>query len=178
MAKMKKCKNCSTMFEPFKPMMPCCSPICAREYEFARDRAKQAKKAQEKASKLPSMPEQLAKTQKACNWYVRERDYGLPCISCGSVTGALHAGHYLGRAARPDRRFDADRNIHGQCQRCNEQYSGNRAGYRPALVERIGLAAVEALEHEDGSHQGYTIEQLMLMEQQFRDMAVTLRDLR
>ena len=86
------------------------------------------------------------KAQKVFNAYIRKRDEGLPCISCG--TGQpQHAGHYFSAGHYSKLRFD-ERNVSGQCIRCNYYLSGNQIGYRQGLIKRIGLEAVEQLEAE------------------------------
>ena len=51
-------------------------------------------------------------------------------------------------------------NVHSQCNHhCNMKLSGNIVNYRPALIKKIGLAAVEALEN-DNAAKYYAIEEL------------------
>ena len=98
-------------------------------------------------------PAQLkAKAQKVFNAYIRKRDEGLPCISCG--TGQpQHAGHYFSAGHNSKLRFD-ERNVGGQCLRCNYFLHGNQLGYRKGLIKRIGIESVEQLESE-ASVKGY-----------------------
>jgi hypothetical protein len=74
--------------------------------------------------------------QSAVNAYVRARDEGMPCISCGEMK-PLQAGHYWSVGARPEMRFN-EANIHGQCSRCNVDLAGNRDAFRAGIVERYG----------------------------------------
>ena len=84
--------------------------------------------------------------QSAFNAFIRKRDEGQPCISCGTMTaGQYHAGHYLSVGAHPQQRFD-ELNVHIQCSVCNNFRSGNVAEYRKALIKKIGIEQVEALE--------------------------------
>ena len=86
---------------------------------------------------------QLKKAQEAFNAFIRERDKGLPCISCGGTGNKMTAGHF-----KTDKslRFHPD-NCHGQCWwNCNMNKSGNIAEYRPNLVLKIGDERVEYLE--------------------------------
>lgn len=89
-------------------------------------------------------PKLVVSAQQAVNAYVRVRDRGKPCISCGEYA-ELQAGHYLSTGARPDIRFEPD-NIHGQCHRCNIDMAGNRKEFRLGLIDRYGLEFVERLE--------------------------------
>ena len=68
------------------------------------------------------------KVQVKFNAYIRERDKGLPCISCsrmdheitelGRPGGNWDAGHYRSRGASPELRFEP-LNCHRQCKSCN-----------------------------------------------------------
>jgi hypothetical protein len=141
-----------------------CSQRCALAEVRAKKKAAQADRAQTKAKleALKPLSHFVAKAQAAFNAYIRARDAGLPCISCGTLKAVQwHAGHYLTTAARPELRFDGD-NVHRQCSQCNDHLSGNLLQYRVGLIERIGLARVEALE---GPHPPakWTREQLIEM---------------
>jgi hypothetical protein len=106
--------------------------------------------------------------QAAFNAYIRARDDGRGCISCGVVTGArsltgggFDAGHYLTVGARPELRFDEE-NCHKQCKRCNQHLHGNLVSYRVGLVQRLGPAAVERLEgpHEPKKYDVAALRQI------------------
>lgn len=84
--------------------------------------------------------------QREFNKYIRLRDDGLPCISCGRLhEGQWHAGHYLSTGSHPHLRYH-ELNCHRQCQPCNAHLSGNAANYRKNLIHRIGEGYVEWLE--------------------------------
>ena len=84
--------------------------------------------------------------QTAFNAWIRARDEGLPCISCGRHhQGQWHAGHYLSTGARPELRY-TESNVHRQCAPCNTHLSGNAVLYRIGLIHRIGSETVEWLE--------------------------------
>jgi hypothetical protein len=88
----------------------------------------------------------MKRAQAAFNAWVRARDEGHPCISCGRHhQGQYHAGHYRPAGSNPELRFEPD-NCHLQCMPCNSHLSGNLTAYRPALISKIGLARVEWLE--------------------------------
>ncbi len=95
---------------------------------------------------LIPLPKLLEKTQKVVNSYIRRRDEGLPCISCGSYNGN-QAGHYFTVKGYSALRFN-EWNIWLQCAGCNMFKHGNQAMYRIGLVERIGEKAVKELEYE------------------------------
>ena len=95
---------------------------------------------------LQSIPRLTAKAQQIFNRYIRTRDEGLPCISCGSNNGN-QAGHYFSVKGFSALRFN-EWNIQLQCAGCNLFKHGNQAMYRIGLVERIGEKAVNELEYE------------------------------
>jgi len=90
----------------------------------------------------------MRKAQDRCNEYIRLRDQGLPCISCGTTNPDIQyaAGHWKSIGSHPELRFHPF-NINRQCNRkCNLGESGNAAEYRRGLVKRIGRRNVEFLE--------------------------------
>jgi 5-methylcytosine-specific restriction endonuclease McrA len=95
--------------------------------------------------------------QSAFNRYIRIRDDGKDCVSCGSplmgksnyLTGsAIDASHYRSRGAASHLKFNVF-NVHSACTRCNRQLSGNAVEYRIRLIERIGLERVERIESDN-----------------------------
>lgn len=120
---------------------------------------------------LKSLSVAEAMAQKAFNAYVRARDYGSPCISCGKMT-ELQAGHYRSVGAAPELRFD-EMNVHGQCQRCNVDLGGNRAGFRVGIVAIYGQNVLDSL---DGHHQAkhYTVSQLKDIRARYASKAAEL----
>jgi len=174
--KQKTCKACGEKFAPmFNTTQVVCSPKCALAHapansEKARKAIDQRERREIKVRKerLKSRADHLKDTQHAFNAWIRERDAGQPCISCGTTADVQYcAGHYRTTAAAPELRFEP-LNVHLQCNRnCNMGKSGNLLGYRPALIEKIGLDAVEWLE---GPHEPkkYTIEELKAMTAEYR----------
>jgi hypothetical protein len=160
----------------------CCSPLCAIEYarkakpdrlEAQRKRIRSAEKREGRES-LMTRREWLKGAQAAFNAWIRERDYGLPCISCGRNTGSKrNAGHYLSVGSHPELRFEP-LNCHSQCEHCNSWQSGNAVEYRRRLIEKIGVFSVEWLE---GPHEPkkYTIEELKQLAVIWRGYARQLR---
>ena len=79
-----------------------------------------------------------------CHRYIRKRDEGKPCVSCGKYT-TLQAGHFYPAGKYGSLKFD-ERNINGQCYQCNI-YGSNHTGaaYERELRKRIGDEEVETL---------------------------------
>lgn len=107
----------------------------------------------------------LARVEAACNAAVRARDWGRPCISCGEILiEDYHAGHVRSVGSAAHLRFDWERNIHGQCRRCNIDLQGNPAGLRVFVPLRIGIEAYEALMTDETRRQLREAELLDLLE--------------
>ena len=160
----RKCKNCGVVFEKKQMRQYVCSVKCAIEHtkklnakkaEKARIQAAQKERARkaELKDKLATVPELTRKLQSVFNKFIRLRDKGKPCISCGAPLqsgfgGGYDAGHYRSIGSASHLRFD-EHNVHGQCKRCNRYLSGNAVAYRMGLIERIGLAEVERLDSDN-----------------------------
>lgn len=149
--RMKKCKACGVRFEPIRPMQSVCGPPCAAR--FAKDLREKAERkvTRERIQLIKTRSQIMKEAQAAFNAFVRERDKGQPCICCGApltleaVGGGYDCGHYRSVGSAPHLRFD-ERNAHAQRKVCNRYGAGRAVDYRIGLIERIGLAAVEALE--------------------------------
>jgi hypothetical protein len=173
----KTCANpaCAAQFVPAQLGQKVCGWSCGLAIAPAnQDQARKAIEQRERREikvrkeKLKSRADHLKDTQRAFNAWIRERDAGHPCISCGTTADVQYcAGHYRTTAAAPELRFEP-LNVHLQCNRnCNMGQSGNLLGYRPRLIEKIGLEAVEWLE---GPHEPkkYTIDELKALTATYR----------
>lgn len=168
---MRHCKVCKSAYKPAKPLQSVCSPWCALSLASSK-RAKALKVEQVKERRADKVKRETLKTrsdwikdaQIEFNKYVRLRDSGKGCISCGSacgessIGGSGDAGHFRSRGSAPHLRFD-ERNCHLQCKRCNRYLSGNVADYRAGLIGRIGIDAVLALE-SDQEPRRHTVDDL------------------
>ncbi|HCO1660169.1 TPA: recombination protein NinG [Escherichia coli] len=172
----RKCKVCGEYFVPkFHDIRIrwCCPEHGAilameeREKEKVKAAAKRIKEQKEaekagrkrrkaKRESLKSKSQWDKEAQSAFNRYIRVRDEGKPCVSCGNpligksnyLTGsAIDASHYRSRGAASHLKFNVF-NVHSACTRCNRQLSGNAVEYRIRLIERIGLERVERLESD------------------------------
>ena len=150
-----KCKICR---EPASIKVPA-GHFCSIEhvYQHARNLQDKARAAKEKRARqehrkrkqeLKSRSEWLKDAQAIFNKYIRLRDAGEPCISCGRPNDGSHqrhASHYKSRGAFPELAFNP-LNCHAACAQCNNFLSGNLIPYRVALIDKIGLDKVEWLE--------------------------------
>ncbi|MBL3062295.1 hypothetical protein ELO35_16850, partial [Klebsiella pneumoniae] len=171
----RKCAHCREWFHPAREGQVVCSFECASEIgkkqtakarEAAKARAvkrqrefekegRQRRRAKRESFKTKAQWDKEA--QSAFNRYIRIRDEGKPCVSCGNpligksnyLTGsAIDASHYRSRGAASHLKFNVF-NVHSACTRCNRQLSGNAVEYRIHLIERIGLDRVERLEADN-----------------------------
>ena len=156
----KKCKFCKETYQPDRPLTEVCGVKCAIALAGVKRQKKQKKEDKLRLEELRPLSHWLNLTQGVFNEYIRLRDDREPCISCGTmVTNEWCAGHYRTRGAASQHRF-SEFNCHKQCNRyCNMELSGNIINYRPRLIDKIGLAEVEALEN-DNSTKRWTREEL------------------
>ncbi|MBP0948927.1 recombination protein NinG [Pseudomonas sp. 20GA0080] len=181
--KAKKCRvpECGASFVPQKLGQAVCSPACAikdapRNQAKARKALAQVERYEIKVrkEKLKSRADHMRDTQTAFNAWIRERDIGLPCVSCGRHhNGQWHAGHYRSVGGHPALRFEP-LNVWRQCAPCNTHKSGDLVNYRAELVVRIGVDKVDWLE---GPHepQKYTIEELKALTAKYRALTRELK---
>jgi len=94
-----------------------------------------------KAIPIPKLKKQLTTL---FNTYIRQRDNGLPCISCGKDK-VLQAGHYVPQKQSSYLRFN-EWNVNGECGGCNAFDDFHLIPYRKNLIEKIGLSKVKWLE--------------------------------
>ena len=168
--KPKKCRICGELFQPRSTLQRVCSVKCGAAWARELKVQEEAKADKLQREKMKTRADWMKEAQAAVNSFIRLRDHGKPCISCGRYhSGKVNAGHYLTVGARPELRFHP-LNIHVQCEPCNSWLSGNLLLYRQGLIERIGLPLVEWLE---GPHDVYkwTIEDLQDLKAWYKSLA-------
>lgn len=171
---MKRCKQCRTEFEPARPLQQVCGLECAKliaekkrvksESVVKKIQRKELKDAKERIKTLTDWKNEV---QVHFNRYIRLRD-GNKCITCGTENPKIQyaAGHYRTVKAASQHRYNED-NVNVQCNyACNSVKAGNIAAYRPALIAKIGLERVEALEN-DNSERRYTVEELKMLKSHY-----------
>jgi hypothetical protein len=157
----KKCKSCGEEFEPRNigsttiRTNKCLACIgIANLAKIKKDVV--AKKKQS----LLSLQDHLKLTQGVFNKFIRERDKGNPCISCGKkINGVTHASHYLSSGGHSNVRFDED-NVFNACFSCNVALSGNLLKYRSKLIELLGNERLESLELRGTLTKKWTVKEL------------------
>ena len=159
----RKCKKCGEYHQAESGVKTPAGSFCcmAHAIEFAREKsqrlaarnAKQASRESTRAHKARVMDVKplsywMKRAQSAVNAFIRARDAGQPCISCGRPDDGSHqrhASHYRSAGGHPELRF-CEINIWGACATCNNWLSGNLIPFRAALIEKIGIEKVEWLE--------------------------------
>jgi hypothetical protein len=187
--KMKRCRVCREPFMPRLTTQPCCYKYeCQVTYATAHALKSQEKRVKadrkETRAKLMAMKPisyYRKHAQDAFNRFIRLRDEGKPCISCGRTHvewtrgGEWDCGHFLSVGSHPELRFE-ESNAHRQCKSCNGG-SGKyaRKGYTVAkeyeerLIERIGQDAVDWLK---GPHEAkhYGKEEFLAIKAKYKTL--------
>ena len=165
---MKKCKNCKKPFQPINSLNAACSLTCAvklAEQKEGKMILRQAQRAEvkEMAIRLKTLGDYKKDLQVEVNKLVRLIDERCSCISCGSISGKINAGHYYSVGSRPNLRFNL-MNIYLQCEHCNSYMSGNLIEYRENLVNLAGEDHLDYL-----SDLKVIYKDLKLMEHEVKD---------
>ena len=167
-------------------MQKVCSPDCAISLAVStRGKAEKVAAVKErradkvKRETMRTLPQLKALAQTAFNGYIRARDAGKPCISCGKplesggIGGAFDCGHFRSVGSAPHMRYVED-NAHGQCKHCNRHLAGNHVDYRMGLIARIGERAVDLIE-ADQTLRKYSREGLIEIARHYREQAKLMR---
>lgn len=81
-----------------------------------------------------------------CHKYIKERDKGKPCVSCGQIWSPEHqAGHWKKASDYPTLKY-WEFNIHNQCEGCNLMKDGNVQRYGDRILKRIKPEQKEEIE--------------------------------
>ncbi len=176
--KLAKCKVCKANPIARQGAKVCgveCSIIHVASMKAKADRIKAkavlaVDKDRKAALKKPS--EYANDAQNPVNQYVKWRDWGKPCASCGRphIFGVTrNASHLKARGSNSFLRFHLW-NIHMSCIQCNKDKGGNVAEYIPRLAERIGQEKVDFLLSAPRSRE-YSIEYLLRLKRIFTKKA-------
>ena len=123
-----------------------------------RDWLRKVRKERREAVKRKS--EWLADLQALFNKYVRLRDVAEGCISCDKPPewpGQWHASHYFSRGHSSALRYNLW-NCHKSCSVCNNHLSGNKDGYTPSIIFKIGATRFEWLVRHKADNTCHSID--------------------
>jgi hypothetical protein len=157
---MPRCKNCKEKFEPVRfNAKYCMNEECVRVWvETEKQKQWKAKKTRLK-KELMSLQDWLKLAQMTFNKWIRHRDKGMSCISCGNEPKKANAGHFYSQGGHSNVRFHED-NVHLQCEHCNSYLSGNLLNYRIGIEKRIGTARLIVLEVIAHETKKWTVQEL------------------
>jgi hypothetical protein len=166
---MKKCKNCAEKFEPrFSTLEKYCWNSDCKLIE-ALQKLEQKKKSEskewsERKSKLKkdllTKSDYIKMAQQVFNKWIRQRDEGKPCLSCGKkINGVVHASHYFNANNHYNVRFD-ENNVFSCCYKCNVQLSGNLIEYGVNLEKLIGVDEFTILREKAYETRKFTRDEL------------------
>lgn len=144
----KKCKICNKLFTPqYSAFQATCSIEHAIQFTQLRSASNKAQMnaIRNENKGIEKLNIEIENTRKEVNAYIRLRDQGRPCVSCGVKWRAnFDAGHAYSAAKFNAIRFDFNC-VHGQCRGCNRDKEGNYDNYLLHLPERIGQEAFDRL---------------------------------
>lgn len=161
MKRTKKCKHCKEEFLPYTSLQKFCTKEeCVRVF-VAETKEKEWKKTKaKKKEELMTIQDWVKIAQQVFNKYIRERDKGKGCISCGSkLVGKFDCGHFYNANNHWSLRFD-EVNCNGQCVACNQWKHGHLLEYRVGIIDRYGKEELTRLEAEAKKTRKYSIDEL------------------
>ena len=161
-----RCKYCKEKFEPLRFNQKfCLKTDCIQKAKD--DHWKRVAKPKMK-KELLTIQDHIKIAQQVFNKWIRLRDKGQPCISCGKdIKGVKHASHYKSAGGHYNVRFNED-NVWVSCYRCNVMLSGNESEYRQRLVKKIGVKKVEQIEELATKTRHFTIDQLKQITEEYK----------
>lgn len=158
--KPKKCRVCKSEFTPmYATTQSVCSIKCAVVITEVKKSKEWKKKKKILKDELTTVQDLMKLAQQVFNKYIRLRDAGKNCISCGQKPKKENAGHFYSAGTHTSVRFD-ERNVHLQCEHCNSYLSGNLLMYRDNLLVKLGYEEFERLTVDAMLTRKYTREEL------------------
>lgn len=113
-----------------------------------------------KKQKEETIQELIKIAQLEFNAFIRERDRGKPCVTCGAKWNKGHqAGHYIPAGHFWKTRF-LETNCFIQCVECNQAKSGNLAIYDEIIKDLITPDQLAHLEAEKNKTANFTRDEL------------------
>lgn len=173
------CKICGKPL--FRSTAKVCSVSCSLEYNLKypekvksfieQQEAKQWKEEKKRRKeKLKTLGQYEKEAKTVFQRWVRLRDQGLGCVSCGTMNSPVwDAGHWWKAELYSGLIFDPD-NCHKQCRKCNFYLDGNEGNYREGLVKRYGVefvARILAIKDKLRDHK-YSKEELIRIKEMYQ----------
>ena len=160
-------------FQQQRPLQYLCGWECATAYAKKKEEEKKEKAWKDNKKKLKeglkTHSDYLKELQIVFNKFIRLRDNGKPCISCGNPNmKKVNASHYYNANNHYNVRFDED-NVHSSCEYCNTYLHGNLIEYRPRLIEKIGEQRFKELEDKARTIRHFTIPELIELKEVYKE---------
>ena len=167
---MPRCKHCKEKFIARKFLQK----FCMEKDECIKAFLSEIKATKWKADKavlkdkLKTLGQYEGEAKIAFQRWIRFRDLGKPCISCGKVTNEMDAGHFKKAEIYSGVIFN-ENNCHSQCRKCNRFQNGNELNYRLGLIKRYGLDFANDIEQlaNDTRQFKFTKDQLIAKKIQY-----------
>ena len=157
---MPRCKHCKNKFTPIRFNMKYCTEIECLKAFSEEIKAKTWKATQTRMKNdLKTTQDWLKEAQTHFNQFIRLRDNGLWCVSCGLPPKKKNAGHYFSSGGHSNVRFDED-NVHLQCEACNTYLSGNLLNYQIGIQKRIGAQKLLELQERAHTEKRWSVDEL------------------
>lgn len=167
--KEKTCKNeeCGKKFLPIQMLQRCCSASCESKTRKAKAKQRESRVAESQKEKLNSY---MKSAVTICHSYIRMRDKGKPCISCGAPWNSnFQAGHLFSGGGHANVKFN-EQNINGQCPKCNGSSSFSQAKYIEEFEKRYSPEEFEILRAEAYEPKRWTSDELQYQMRYYRGL--------
>ena len=175
--KIKKCKYCGNEFTPYNSLQKnCFHDACVKSMIAEKELKAWNKKKTKLKHELMTASDWLKIAQQTFNKFIRERDKGLNCISCGQKPKKINAGHYFSAGGHSNVRFN-ELNVHLQCEKCNQFLSGNLLNYQIGIEKRIGGERLLQLHELAHVTKKWTIEELKEINETYKQKLKELKKL-
>jgi hypothetical protein len=169
--KTKKCKHCKEVFTPFKTTQKYCTKTkCLTVFVNEEKQKAWKKRKADLIEDSKTLSSYLKEAQKAFNTFIRLRDRGEPCISCGKIFSSgeiVHASHLKNAGHHYNVRYDED-NVWVSCVKCNTFLGGNEDNYKIRLIKKIGQERVDRLDRICNITRHFTKEELKEIEKKYK----------
>lgn len=108
-------------------------------------------------------------TWKAFSEYVRRRDEGKGCVTCGKSYEwkVLQAGHFIG--GRNNSILFDERGVWGQCYICNIVKKGSGPEYYKFMLSQFGQDVIDDLIRISHETKKFTHEELQAMREDYKE---------
>ena len=174
--KTKTCKKCGNEYKQFNSLDKCNSLECRIEIQTKQAlknlkeyKISESKRIKEIKDNIRPRTELLKLAQITFNAYIRKRDANEPCISCGTKTGKMNAGHYYSAGGHSNIRFD-EFNVFRQCEYCNNHLSGNLIPYGINLEKKIGKLEFDLLRERAYEPKKWDIDEIRYITNKYKEM--------